>query len=361
MSKTQFTKATNLKPEITLVLDPRFPGGTSSAVARELYALANVARLRVVTILSNMFKGDDINPVLADALNDLGIVPVQDPDVVTSETIVVHNPSFLKFNTTLNTRFVCNRMIVVAHENFLRPNGSPGFDIEKCLAMLSENTFARKYLIAPVSGYNRSTVKRWRESTNTFWDLSDINWFNICDFELTGPSNSPADRRGRLSRAGFEKFPDSETMGILFPDHAEYCGILGADSLMLDPQVPAHWDLYKFRELPMDRFLKKIDFFVYFTHPNLQESFGRVIPEAIAAGKLVITDTQTAKTFGTAVICTTPDKVDNIIKGYVDVPDTYIAHVQTSQNSLQNFSSTSFSTSVLKFLNEPIEATIDIM
>ena len=35
----------------------------------------------------------------------------------------------------------------------------------------------------------------------------------------------------------------------------------------------------------VDAFLASIDFFVYFTHPFLQESFGRVIGEAIAAGK----------------------------------------------------------------------------
>ena len=62
-------------------------------------------------------------------------------------------------------------------------------------------------------------------------------------------------------------------------------------------------------------FLASIDFFVYFTHPLLRESFGRAIAEAIAAGKLVITDPETAGPFGPGVVTDTGtgDGIDRII------------------------------------------------
>ena len=63
----------------------------------------------------------------------------------------------------------------------------------------------------------------------------------------------------------------------------------------------------------MADFLSGIDFFVYFTNPNWRESFGRVIAEAIAAGKLVITDPGTAATFGDAVVASDGADVDGII------------------------------------------------
>ncbi|MFO4987299.1 hypothetical protein RCK87_26505, partial [Salmonella enterica subsp. enterica serovar 1,4,[5],12:i:-] len=81
-------------------------------------------------------------------------------------------------------------------------------------------------------------------------------------------TSAPRDRRGRHSRPGFEKFPGLDTLRALFPPHAEHCAILGADTLMLDPEaVPPHWTLLRFGAMPVAEFLATIDFFVYFTHP----------------------------------------------------------------------------------------------
>ncbi len=350
-----------MKREITLVLDPRFPGGTSSAVARELHALARIARVKVVVLHSNMFKGTTNNPLLAAAFDDLDIVPAYNPATINSDIVVVHNPSFLKYNSTLGTKIICNRLITVAHENFLRPNGQDGFDVSGCLAMLENACLARQMLIAPVSGYNRDTISRWLARNGGVWKITGFDWFNICDFALTAPTSTPKDRRGRLSRAGFEKFPAPETLNILFPETADYCGILGADSLGTGPQSPAHWDLYKFREIPVETFLKKIDFFVYYTHPNLQESFGRVIAEAIAAGKPVITDSRTARTFGSAVISATPDKVGAIISRLVSDPTAYVAQVRAAQRSLSRFSPSRFTAQLDNFINTPHEVRFDFM
>ena len=79
--------------------------------------------------------------------------------------------------------------------------------------------------------------------------------------------------------------------------------ILGADTLLLETEdLPSHWQLLPFGAIKVADFLASIDFFVYFTHPLWRESFGRAIAEAIAAGKLVITDPATAEAFGPGVI-----------------------------------------------------------
>jgi len=350
-----------LKHEITLVLDTRFPGGTSSAVARELYALSEFARVRVVGIHSRMFKGNEDNPKLTAVFEELGITPEYNPKTITSETIVIHNPSFLKFNETLETQFVCNRLIAVAHENFLRPNGAESFDVSKCLSLISQTSLARQFFIAPVSGYNRGTVERWLKTSDANWHVTEFDWFNICDFEMCEPTSNPSDRRGRHSRAGFEKFPNNETMHLLFPQSAGYCGILGADSLIADSQHPKYWDLYKFQEIEVAKFLEKVDFFIYFTHPNLQESFGRVIAEAIAAGKMVITDALTAQTFGSAVSAALPKDVDAIIHGFIDDPQAYQIHVKNAQSTLNRFSAEHLNSAIINVLNRPIEVEFDFM
>lgn len=326
-----------------------------------MLALSQFARIRVVGLHSRMFKGQDDNPKLTAVFEELGITPEYNPKTITADTIVIHNPSFLKFNESLETRFVCNRLITVAHENFLRPNGEEGFDVPKCLSLISENTLARQFFIAPVSGYNRGTVERWLEGSDAIWHVTDYDWFNICDFEMYEPTSNPRDRRGRHSRAGFEKFPNNETMQVLFPKSAEYCGILGADTLIADSQYPKHWDLYRFQEVQVPTFLEKVDFFVYYTHPNLQESFGRVIAEAIAAGKMVITDSLTAQTFGSAVIAAPPSEVETIIQRFVGDPQAYKNHIQKAQATLKRFSAEQFNLTIKNALSKPVEVEFDFM
>ncbi|MBA3910289.1 MAG: hypothetical protein C0524_10485 [Rhodobacter sp.] len=343
------------RPSLALVLDPRFGGGTSSAVAREILALAPDFDLRVAFIESGMFRGGRaVHPRIVDALEETGIGAAWDPPVIQAETIVLHNPSFLKFDTSLKSRLNCARAVVVAHENFLKPDGTEGFDVGKTLAIIAARLPPCPRTIAPVSRYNRRTVAAWLSGPGAGtegWDIAPVEWFNICDFALLPPTASPRDRRGRVSRAGFEKFPDMATMLRHFPPHADHCAILGADTFLL-PGVkpPPHWALVPFGGAEVATFLTAIDFFVYFTHPNLRESFGRVVAEAIASGKIVITDPGTAETFGNAVIPSDGHDLDQIIAGFIAAPDRYRAFVTAAQQGLAAFSADAFRTMVCRYL-----------
>ena len=86
--------------------------------------------------------------------------------------------------------------------------------------------------------------------------------------------------------------------------------------------------------MAVDAFLAGIDFFVYFTHPFWRESFGRSIAEAIAAGKLVITDPVTATSFGSGVISNDGRGVDAIVAAHVAEPGRYRSAVRRAQASL---------------------------
>ena len=100
--------------------------------------------------------------------------------------------------------------------------------------------------------------------------------------------------------------------------------------------MPPHWQLMRFGAMPVPDFLASIDFFVYFTHPLLREGYGRAIAEAIAAGKLVITDEETAGPFGPGVVTDTGtgDGIDRIIASHVADPSRYAAAVLRTQADL---------------------------
>ncbi|MDD9976582.1 MAG: hypothetical protein OXQ30_02435 [Boseongicola sp.] len=332
------------RPHVAYVIDPRFPGGTSSAVAAEIKQVATFARVSVHGLETSMFKGRDVAPQLATALNDLGLEVIWDNRTISADTVLLHNPSCLRFQDALGVKIAARQVIVVTHENFVRPSGAEAFDVGLCLDQILQSSFALRFILAPLSGWNREAIKKWDGLHGHLnrWSVLDTDWFNICDFEFKPPNTVIKDRRGRLSRPGFEKFPQDDVMRLCFPSHAESNVILGADTLMLAANRPAHWTLFPFRGLDVKSFFDMIDFMVYFTAPTLRESFGRVLAEGIAAGKIVISDPETAKTFGGGVVAASPDTVDQVVKGYIDNPKKYAADVAAAQAGLRRFSGEEF-------------------
>lgn len=336
-----------MMPSIAYILDPRFPGGTSSAVARELRVVRGLGYpVSVYGITSAMFRSADPAPVLAEALEDLGLDLIWDPPAISADRVILHNPAFLKFDRALAPRILAHSLIVVTHENLIRPGGAEGFDMDNCLGLIDRASLAARKLLAPIAPANRAGVMTWLDGRPAWshWGVVPEDWFNICDFDLVAPAATPRDRRGRHSRPGYEKFPDLCAMDACFPTHAEANLILGADTFIAEGVLRPHWNLQPFRAMPVAAFLAEIDFFVYFTAPTWRESFGRVIAEAIAAGKLVITDRDTAQSFGKGVIGAKPADVDAVVAHHLAAPPRYQDRVRRAQSDLAAYSAARFGT-----------------
>ncbi len=118
----------------------------------------------------------------------------------------------------------------------------------------------------------------------------------------------------------------------------------------MDDVVPQHWELMPFGSEDVDDFLQTIDFFVYYTHPFWQESFGRVIAEALAAGKVVIAAGPTGATFADGVIAATPEEVDGVVAALIAAPNDYRAQVARGQAALSAFGVTAFQDRFIELL-----------
>lgn len=341
-----------IRPSLAYVVDPRFPGGTSAAVAREINVLRDLVRIEVNAISARMFTDREVHAGLQRAMDELRRPLVWDPRRIAADTVVLHNPSFLKFDREFAPRILSRDLVVVTHENLLRPGGVESFDVGHCLGLIDRAALSVRKWIAPVSPWNRSTVTDWLASHPAFahWRVMGEDWHNICDFPLRDPTDAPADRRGRHSRPGFEKFPSLADLDLCFPPHAQANVILGADTLIRDGKRRAHWQLFPFQGIEIDSYFNMIDFMVYFTAPTLKESFGRVLAEAIAAGKIVISDPDTAAVFDGAVIAARPAEVDGIVARFVANPALYAAHVRQAQGVLARFSAQAFRDSHARFL-----------
>jgi hypothetical protein len=326
------------------VIDPRFPGGTSAAVARELRAVAPRARLEVHGITSAMFPGRAPAGVLLAALEDLGLQLRLDAPRIAADRVILHNPSFLKFDTRLASRIVAEELIVVTHENFLRPGGYETHDVARCLDLIDGATLSLRKTLAPISPYNRETVMGWLAAhpSHAHWGMMAEDWINICDFPIMPPTPAPRDRRGRHSRPGFEKFPAPADMDLCFPRHAEANVILGADLIDGLARERPHWEAIPFQGLELASYFARIDFMVYFTARTFRESFGRVLAEGIAAGKVVISDAETASVFGDAVVAARPAEVDATVAAFIADPARYATQVLRAQTRLSALSADSF-------------------
>jgi hypothetical protein len=321
-------------PDIAYIFDPRFTGGTSAAIASELKVAVTLGRLQLHARRSAMFSGQDVAPALRQTLDALGLGLIWDAPQISADVVILHNPSFLRFQTDPHMRIVTRHLIVVAHENFLRPGKFESHDVRRCLDQIDQATLALRKSIAPVSGHNRTTIADWfsQNPGASGWQILAQDWFNICDFPLVPPTAKPADRRGRHSRPGPEKFPPLGDLDLCFPATAQSNVILGADMLLAAGLDRPHWTMVPFRGLELASYFQMMDFMVYFTALTWRESFGRVLAEGIAAGKVVVCDADTAATFGDAVVTTTPAQVDAVIAGFISDPESYRDQVARGQS-----------------------------
>lgn len=334
------------QPHVAYLIDPRFPGGTSAAVASELRVVSSIARITVHAYASRMFEGHDVAPSLRRTLDDLALPMTWDAGRIAADLVIVHNPCFLKSETCFAPKIITRHLVAVTHENFQRPGGAEPFDVAGCLRCLDRSSFALRRTLAPVSPYNRHTVTDWlrgREEAGR-WSLLAEDWHNICDGARGGvvAQSAPADRRGRFSRPGFEKFPPLSVLDACFPRTAAANVILGADNLIRERLHRPHWTMIPFQGVEMEDYFDMIDFMVYYTARTFRESFGRVLAEAVGAGKVVISDQDTASPFGGAVIAARPAEVDDVITRLVNQPRRYLDQVRRGQAALEQYSADAF-------------------
>jgi hypothetical protein len=321
---------------IAVLTSDKFPGGTSTALATELPSLVKAGLHSVYSPPLRMFRGLPPNPHLANAAQQLDIEIVTDARVISARTVVLHNPLIFKFDEAVDFRIVCENFVCVMHENLTYPNGMDRFEYERILALLDDIVECRSFIIAPISGVSRAAIPDLPPQ----YEISDLDWNNIVDSEMLAPNPHPSDRRGRHSRPGMEKWPSIDDLRDCFGKGEAF--ILGADYIRNHDHGLPDATFYDYGELPVDSFLGKFDFFVYFHSSSWRESFGRVISEAICAGKVVLTHEYLRKTFGKACLYCSPADVDGLIENFTANPAAFRDQVELAQSAMASFSRDAF-------------------
>lgn len=137
------------------------------------------------------------------------------------------------------------------------------------------------------------------------------------------PAGSGPGRPDKYPRRRSASFAD--TAGACAP----LCGAF--PRRILGGKLPKNWRVTPFGDTSPKEFLSQHDFFVYFTHPDWIESFGRTIIEAMAVGVPVILNDVYRPLFGDAALYATPQTAVEIARKLHADPVAYAEQVEKAQ------------------------------
>jgi glycosyltransferase involved in cell wall biosynthesis/cell division septum initiation protein DivIVA len=327
--------------DVILVSDFRLPGGTTMSNLEEIKVQK---RLGLRTGLVQMSRYGDkaryMNPVIRDLVDgDLVQVLVYGEEV-TCDTLIVRHPPVLQERQRYIPKIHAKRVCVIINQTPKKEYSGSGetvYHIERCADYLEELFGSRGEWFA-ISPLIRDTLLEHHADELKSIKLAEQFWYNIIDVNewkrKARPVGQGKIRIGRHSRDQDIKWPvTKEELLTIYPDSEAYeVRILGG---AITPKrtlgyLPSNWKVWEFGELDPREFLKELDVFVYYTHPDLVEAFGRVLFEAMAAGVPVVTSPKFKNLFGDAALYAEPGDVQKTIQRLMQDPALYDAQVKTA-------------------------------
>ena len=306
--------------DIIIAGDFRLTGGTSSAIAAEIqtYSSAGLS-IALLPLVAHFFPQEQpTHKELRQLIDDLAIpIVTKGGGPYSCSLLLLHNPMVLQHAPLDGFDIRSKYRVIIAHHVPLSPSGMLNYNPWRIEAAV-QAAFGGPAVWAPTSPVCRD---RFRALA---FDLPILasDWHNVIRVEDWGdPRDAPRFDRisiGRHSRPDPDKWPDSrEDFLAAYPDAEDIdVHFLGAETFFEQKlgRIPRHWHLYPFGQVSPRAFLGKIDFFVYFHHPETIEAFGRAAIEAAAAGCVLILPQYLQPTFGPGSIYCEPADVRNVLR-----------------------------------------------
>lgn len=343
--------------DILLGIDPRFPGGTSGAVAHELRALygagLRVGLVRMPTRLLRHVPAD--HRAITEAV-DAGWASWT-AGIATAPLLAVHNPQVLDEPDTLaRIDARVDAVVVVAHQVPVDGRGAAYVDPVR-IAEHARALTGHDPVWAPITPLCRDSIVRHGLPVR----LLTETWANTIFVDDWGHARpAPPNTRltiGRHSRTEPEKWP--ATMGELrriyaADAHDVDVRFLGVDDRFrrdLGP-VPRNWTLIDFGAQDVRSFLSELDVFVYLHHPRWIETFGRTVAEAIAAGVPCVLPPYFEQTFGPAALYSADHSAVDVARRLHADPEAWARHAAAARTWLdQHYGGPAHARTVIRLLD----------
>lgn len=336
--------------DIILASDFRLPGGTTMSNIEEINAQKKVGLRTGLVQLSRYDQNLElnINPKILDLLDGDKVQMIVYGESVTCDCLIVKHPPVLQERQIYIPEVDSKNIYVVINQTPKRDYGPEGrvvYNIKRCHKILEEY-FGKDAKWIPISPLVRRTLHAHHAEELLDINLSQEDWVEIINIDEWKRPHRPNPgskiRIGRHSRDHFLKWPPNpQELLSIYPDTDEYeIHILGgadAPQKMLG-RLPNNWHVMPFGCIEPKDFLERLDIFVYFTHPNMVEAFGRVIIEAMAVGVPVILPFSFQNLFGDSALYAEPANVKEKIHRLMEDDSFYQLQVDKAQKYVeQNF------------------------
>jgi hypothetical protein len=242
-----------------------------------------------------------------------GAVPVVAEGAAAEAGIIfVHSPWILP--RIAPTRLRAPVRILVAHHPPADARGRLYYD-PRVIERHARRAFGGSFVWAPISPVCRDAF----DASRLIFPRLSTDWTNLIFVDDWGKARARliGDHPviGRHSRPRNEKWPATrDALFEVFPSSGDIqVRLMGLSEKMkrLIGECPVNWQTMEPDEIPVREFLRSIDFFVYFHHPDWVEAYGRTVAEAAAAGCVVILPPYLRRTFGEAgLYCEPAEGVD---------------------------------------------------
>jgi glycosyltransferase involved in cell wall biosynthesis len=227
------------------------------------------------------------------------------------------------------------------------PDGVVRYDLAKCADNI-RHYFGKDAVWHPIGPLVREALTNHHADQLHHICLSDQDWHNIIDIGGwdRGPRTRGSEDRlriGRHSRDHSTKWPEApEDILAAYPDRDDVeVHVLGGAKKVTQilGRKPRNWTVYEFGSLHPRDFLQDLDVWIYFANPNLIESFGRTIIEAMAVGVPVILPEDYRPLFQEAALYATPATAVELARKLHSDPVAYDRQVEKAKSySRANFS-----------------------
>lgn len=332
--------------DVIIASDFRFPGGTTSSNAEEIKAQkAAGLKTGLVELYSYGFGPQrPMNEKIMSLIDGDSVDLICFGEEVSCDVLILRQPMTFTWVQRYVPKVTTKRAHIILNQPPKRDYSETGetvFSIPDCVNSVKE-MFGITPTWHPIGPLVRNAVLVHHQEDLKHIQLSETDWPNIIDLQAWKRPARPelSGRKFRVcrhSRDGYVKWPkDATTIKQVYPDCPELeINILGGASVpaeVLGGKLPDNWNVQEFGTVEPAEFLAEQDVFVYFTHPDWVEAFGRAIFEPMSVGVPVILPKGLGyeALFEDAALYCDPDEVRATIRRLMDDPIAYNKQVEVA-------------------------------
>jgi UDP:flavonoid glycosyltransferase YjiC (YdhE family) len=315
--------------DIVMLSDFRYSGGTSASVAEEIQAQARAGYSTGLLHLpgSHLRAAKPFNGRLLDCLRSglAELAPVDEP--IDARLLIIRQPRVFSTPPVRPIDVRADKVLFVMNQGPCDASGEEAYYDLGGVAAQVHALFGDGVVWVPIGPLVRESILRVDPS----FPLADEDWHNIIDLDRWAVDRTgfAGDRPviGRHSREDWKKWPGTAVeLLAAYPERDDVrVRVLGGSAAAEDVlgRRPRNWQVFDYNSVDARRFLRFIDFFVYYHHSSWVEAFGRAILEAIASGAVAILPPHFERVFGDAARYCAPADVMGLVQELFADADAY--------------------------------------